>query len=670
MLMAILVTASLGVARANCPNLTVPPLSQQAATIVVQEAFPTSYVRITLANLPPGFTVTNGVYLGWCVEYLAQLNAGTTYNVTLYDSYGPLPSRLQSTNWDLVNYIINHKQGDADDVQTAIWNFIGGPVSTNNARYFPPSAAALAIISDALANGEGFVPTQFGQVSAVIVDPGAGVQILIAEVAVGFNRPPVAGPDTVTTPRNVALSVPLSTLLANDSDPDGDALTVVSAGILSAQGGTALLVVGSVLYTPPLNFTGSDTFTYVISDNKCGSATGLVMVAVTSGPGPTNRPPVAVNDTVTTERNTMLTINSTNLLANDTDADGDLLTIIGVSTNGTQGGTVQLVGGNVIYTPPPGFVGNDTFTYIVSDGRGGTNIATVTVVVQSPNHPPTAVSTIINTFVNVPATLTLSNLLALTADQDGDPRTIIAVNTVSNMGLVVLTASNVIAFPPTNFVGTFSYTYTVSDGRGGTAMANVDVNVLNVPFSFSVTPPVFNPQTGLFEQSITIVNDSFLTVPAMQISITGLRTNIRVWNATGSNAGTPYLLFNRALNPAESGTIKVEYYVPDRRPFTPGISVMAAMPAAPITTTNAPGAMIDRCFVDRREGERFVIEWASLSNRTYVVFYSDDMTLWKAATPSVRAVSNRTQWYDDGPPKTDFKPPTKNARLYRVVLMP
>ena len=306
----------------------------------------------------------------------------------------------------------------------------------------------------------------------------------------------------------------------------------------------------------------------------------------------------------------------------------------------------------------------------MSDGRGGTSTATVTVTVLSPNHPPTATSTIINTFINVPVALTLSNVLALTADEDGDPRTIIAVNTVSNMGMVVLTSSNVIAFPPTNFVGTFSYTYTVSDGRGGMATANVDVVVVNVPFSFSVTPAVFNPQTGLFEQNITIVNDSFITVPAMRIDITSLRTNIKVWNATGSNGATPYLLFNRALNPSESGTIKVEYYVQDRKPFTPGISIVAALPAAPNTTTNTPGVAIDRCFIDSRDGQRFVIEWTSIPNRTYVVFYSDDMTLWKAATPSVRAISNRTQWYDDGPPKTDFKPPNKNSRLYRVVLMP
>ena len=414
MRMAIFALVSLGAAHANCPNITVPPPGQPAASMVVQDNFPISYVQVTLANLPPGYGVTNGMYRGWCVEFLAQLNAGTTYNVTLHDSYGSLPSRLQSTNWDMVNYIINHKLGNADDVQTAIWHFIGGPVSPSNARYFPPSATAQAIIANALANGEGFVPTQSGQVTAVIADPGAGVQILIVEVAVGFNRPPVAGPDTVTTPRNVALAVPLSLLLTNDSDPDADALTVVSVGTSSTQGGTAVLFGGSVLYTPPVNFTGSDTFTYVVSDNKCGSATGLVTVAVTFGPGPTNRAPVAVNDTVTTGRDTPLSISATNLLSNDTDADGDPLTIIGVSTNSAQGGTVQLVGGNVIYTPLPGFVGNDTFTYTVSDGKGGTSTATVTVNVTRPNTNPVAVNDTVTTGRDTPLTISATDLLPTT----------------------------------------------------------------------------------------------------------------------------------------------------------------------------------------------------------------------------------------------------------------
>ena len=273
-----------GGAFANCPNVSVAPLSQQAtnqAHMTVREDFPRSYVRVSLTNALPGFSPTNGFHAGWCVEYIAQLSANIDYPVTIYDSSGPLPARLQSQNWDLVNYILNHRQGNADDVQRAIWHFIGGPVPPSDGRYGSNTPTTLAIIAEALANGEGFVPTQPGQVEAIILDPGAGIQVIVVEVPVGVNRPPVAGPDSVTTLRNVALSVPLSLLLTNDSDPDADALTVVSASGSSAQGGTAVLGGGNILYTPPAGFFGIDTFTYVVTDNKCGSATGLVLGRVT-----------------------------------------------------------------------------------------------------------------------------------------------------------------------------------------------------------------------------------------------------------------------------------------------------------------------------------------------------------------------------------------------------
>jgi PKD repeat protein len=89
-----------------------------------------------------------------------------------------------------------------------------------------------------------------------------------------------------------------------------------------------------------------------------------------------NRPPVAVNDSATTVRNTAVTIN---VLANDSDPDGDALSVIGVSQ--PANGQVVVSGNNVIYTPAKSFFGLDTFTYTVSDGFGGTAKATVTVTV-------------------------------------------------------------------------------------------------------------------------------------------------------------------------------------------------------------------------------------------------------------------------------------------------
>ena len=98
------------------------------------------------------------------------------------------------------------------------------------------------------------------------------------------------------------------------------------------------------------------------------------------------------------------------------------------------------------------------------------------------------------------------------------------------------------------------------------------------------------------------------------------------------------------------------------------------MPTLPVVagTNSGGGVAIDRSFLDARfSPARLVIEWASLPGRTYTVIYSDDnLATWHAATPSVMAVNNRTQWYDDGPPKTASVPLALGSRFYRVILAP
>ena len=88
--------------------------------------------------------------------------------------------------------------------------------------------------------------------------------------------------------------------------------------------------------------------------------------------------------------------------------------------------------------------------------------------------------------------------------------------------------------------------------------------------------------------------------------------------------------------------------------------------------TAAAGVPVDRYFPDLRDPNdpRFVIEWASIIGRTYIVLYSDDLQTWKAAVPAVTAAASRTQWYDDGPPKTESEPLGQEPRFYRVVLVP
>jgi len=140
-----------------------------------------SYFNTTLSDVPLGYDVTNGTYLGWCVDRSANMGPGT-HEVTLYSSINP-PGTLATEKWDMVNYILNHKQGTAQDIQQAIWYFINMV-----GNYTPTSTVAWTIVNDTLANGTGFVPA-YGQIMAVIcfpvvVLPGApSVQVSIIELS-------------------------------------------------------------------------------------------------------------------------------------------------------------------------------------------------------------------------------------------------------------------------------------------------------------------------------------------------------------------------------------------------------------------------------------------------------------------------------------------------------
>jgi len=136
---------------------------------------PISYFLSTFTGIGAGFGIADNTgYPGWCVDLFHNITPGTTYQAKVYSSYdGALPGDLQDSDWDMVNYLLNNKQGSRDDIQNAIWYFIGGGA-------YPSDPDAQAMIADALANGEGFVPGA-GQITAVVVDPVQNVQVTIIE---------------------------------------------------------------------------------------------------------------------------------------------------------------------------------------------------------------------------------------------------------------------------------------------------------------------------------------------------------------------------------------------------------------------------------------------------------------------------------------------------------
>lgn len=160
------------------PNLPTTPVNMTVVDGTI------SYFTITLSNVPAGYDVSNGDYIGWCLDRGHTMSRSTLLEVTLYSSLNP-PTELATKPWNKINYILNNKDGHTvDAIQQAIWHFMGWW------NYVNLSPEAKQIVDEANANS-GFIPT-YGQIVAVICLPSDTTQQLsMIEVA---PRPPGLSP--------------------------------------------------------------------------------------------------------------------------------------------------------------------------------------------------------------------------------------------------------------------------------------------------------------------------------------------------------------------------------------------------------------------------------------------------------------------------------------------
>lgn len=317
------------------------------------------------------------------------------------------------------------------------------------------------------------------------------------------NDNPTANNDSVTVLEDSGATV--INVLTNDSiAPDTGETLTVTAITQPAQGtGTVTLTSGVVRYTPALNFNGTTTFTYTISDGNGGTATATVTVTVT----PVNDNPTASNDTATVAEDSNATV--IDVLANDSSAPdtGETLTVTAVTQ--PANGTVTLASGVVRYKPNANFNGTDSFTYTISDGNGGTATATVVVTVTPVNDNPTANNDSVTLDESSDATIidVLSN--DSSAPDTGETLTVTAATQPSH-GTVTLTSGVVRYKPTTNYNGPDSFTYTISDGNGGTATATVNITVTSVndaPTIASVTVTPNAPNTNSLLTATVVASD-------------------------------------------------------------------------------------------------------------------------------------------------------------------
>ena len=225
-------------------------------------------------------------------------------------------------------------------------------------------------------NFSGAVPAFTYTVNSSGVAETANVNVTVT----GVNDAPLAQDDTLAPiNEDTPLAITPATLLGNDRDPNADPLTITS--VQAPAGGTVALVNGNVVFTPTPNYSGPASFTYTISDGNGGTATATVNLTVS----PVNDAPLAVNDVASTPINTPIA--SINVLGNDSDPEGDPLSVTGVAVNPGQGTVTRNPDGTLSFTPTLNFTGTAAIVQSISDGNGGTATATLNVNVAT-SEPP------------------------------------------------------------------------------------------------------------------------------------------------------------------------------------------------------------------------------------------------------------------------------------------
>ncbi len=255
-------------------------------------------------------------------------------------------------------------------------------------------------------------------------------------------------------------------IIENDIDLDGDTLTIQSVS-QAVYGAVYKISSTDIRYIPDMNFNGEDVFTYMVSDSNGGVDEGEVIVHVNDK----NDTIVAKDDIVVTNEDISLTID---VLINDTDADGDRLTVID-ATYGMKGQVdIILDGAKIKYSPYNNENGEDVFTYTVSDNNGSIVEAKVWVSINAVNDAPVATEDSAQLYEN---TTIIIDVLANDSDVDGDSLSIKPIIDVEH-GTVELTQDNKVKYTPdSDWNGQESFTYTIYDGDGLTAEAQVNIHV-------------------------------------------------------------------------------------------------------------------------------------------------------------------------------------------------
>jgi gliding motility-associated-like protein len=358
------------------------------------------------------------------------------------------------------------------------------------------------------------------------------------------NDAPVAADDAATTDEDTPVNIPV---LNNDSDVDNPLQPPVV--VTNPSNGTVTVNADSTItYTPDLNFNGNDTFTYVICDggtpNLCDTATVIITV------NPINDAPIAVDDAATTQEETPIAIS---VLANDTDAEGNIDPTPAVIDGPSNGVITVNADGTITYTPNAGFNGLDTFTYVICDSGLPVlcDTAIVIVTVNPVNDPPVAVDDNITTPEDNPVII---NVLANDTDPEGNIVPTPAIIDGPDNGTATVNADGSITYTPdSNYTGTDTFTYVICDDG---VPSLCDTAVVVVTITPVADPPVLTPGP------VTTAEDSTVTACFPFVTDNGL-DSVSVNITCGPTNGTVSSIYTDNGSVCITYTPNLNYNGPD-----------------------------------------------------------------------------------------------------------
>ena len=359
-----------------------------------------------------------------------------------------------------------------------------------------------------------------------------------------INDAPTADDQSITLNENEDKAI---TLAGGDVDGDGITFSIQS----QPAHGTLLGTAPNVTYTPALNYSGTDNFTFSTTDGNLNSTVATVSITVL----PVNELPVAGNQSLTTDEDVNLNITLT-----ATDQDGDALTysITSLPANGILSGTAP----NITYSPSLNFNGSDSFTFTVNDGSVNSSPASISITVNPINDAPIADSQSVTTQEDQPKNITLVG-----SDVDGDVLSFIVV-VAPDRGSLSGSGSSLTYTPNSNYFGTDLFTFQASDGQVTSNVATVNINITplndapvavadflvtdeDTPLTFTITSNDFDPD-GTVDPSTVDLDPS---TPAEEKTFTAPGEGSYTVNASGTVTFTPVLNYNGSATPI-SYTVK------------------------------------------------------------------------------------------------------------------